>query len=351
MPETRVRRGLLAAALLLFAALIYLLALTGPRRADAGVGRAAGAEEGNARNAARVPEPAARASRAVTRRAPRSAGPELRVGLAELVATLAEELRGTLPAHPSFTTYRECALATGAVSSRCQSLTADVINYALFLTKARQRIGGDEIGLRALVGEQARAAVALLTQTVTSASDPLERVAALLMMHYDAALSEQARDPLPETAYRDLPQRPLPEVALIAERHRMNALTGTRIEEFVRLADSSDTRAMGASVMALGHPQTAAQLHEVVLGLPLDSETWTDMATALSRCGMACWPSLQYLIASSPQARIAVYEALGIAPEAERRQLVELAIAHAPVDVDERERALRDGLLRDALAN
>jgi hypothetical protein len=103
--------------------------------------------------------------------------------------------------------------------------------------------------------------------------------------------------------------------------------------------------------MALGHPQTASELHEVVLGLPLDSETWTDLATALGRCGLPCAESLKYVVGTSSQARIAVYEALGIAPRAEREELIDLALAFGPREIDARERALRDELLRDALAD
>jgi hypothetical protein len=339
--------------------LLYLLALVGPRDAPA---TAAGERVATPEPLAAKPQDRKRSEpreleRGALVQPARARDAGLQRQLYVIVDSLASELRAALPAHPGFPDLSACMAAAGRPTDRCQTLIADVINYALYTTNAKARAGADKLGLSAALLENgardsSKTAAAVLTDTVVTSRDPLERISALVLMRFDPALSEIATGELPEDAYRDLENRPLPEVQLVAERHGRQPVTGSRVDEFVRLATGADDRAQTAALLALGHAPTADRLHEVLIGLPRERALSIDMARAVGTCGLSCAQSVQYLMSSeSAEARIAVYEALGLAPDSERRELVELALASAPAVIDEAERTTRDSLLDDALAN
>ena len=278
--------------------------------------------------------------------------PELRRALHRKVAELALELQDRLSDHPEKARYDACLAAGTPDTDDCQRAIANVVNLAIFRTDAKRRIGAGELGLDALVGSSDwRKASEALADLVASSPDPLERITALMFMRYDVSLSEPEHAvALPEEAYRNLQDRPLTEAWLLAERHRAEPPPDDAIGEFAALAESSDTRAQSAALLALGHSATSQELHQVVLGLPLTSESWFEVAHAVSSCGMQCAETMRHVLASAPEeARIAIYEALGFAPPGDREQMAELAVAAAPSRLGERERKVRDELLADAL--
>jgi hypothetical protein len=261
---------------------------------------------------------------------------------------LATELDTALGMHPDKAAYDACL----AEKRECPALVADVIYLAMFNTDVVRRITQDEVGLGAVVAEHGiPTVVQALGLIVASSEDPLARISALMLMRYYPPISTQGEGmQLPDAAYKDLAQRPIPEARLLAERHRRTAVPATVASELARLAEVDDTRARRAAIIALGHAQTATELHDIVLGLQSGTPHWFDAATAASQCGLACAESLEQLASGPKPARLAAYEALAFAPDGEREQLTRLLVKHVPAQLDEDERAALAEFIPSVLA-
>jgi hypothetical protein len=264
------------------------------------------------------------------------------------VAALSAELLAEMSAHPSKAAYDACI----AARAECSSLEADVINYAIFRARAVDRIRAGEFGLHPAIDQHGAEDVRLaLAGIVADSKQPLERIAALMLEHYNGSLAGMGQyGRLADRAYEDLQLRPIPEAHLLSERHRSAPAALPAAEEFAALAYGGDPRARRAAFVALGHADTARQLHAAVVGLGPDSEHWFDAAMSVCICGIACADSLLHLTAASAQARAALYEAVGFAPERDRPAMVELLLQHTPSTAEGTEQALRNQFLRDALS-
>jgi hypothetical protein len=269
--------------------------------------------------------------------------------LRRVIDELVEGIVDALPLHPAKAAYDAC-MKSGE-GERCATIIADVIDYALFQSHTLERVMRDDFGVRGLVDEHGRDVVAAVLGNLVATSDStLERTTALILRSH--TLGDGPLPPLPDQAYRGLAARPIPEASLIAEEHRRTAVPSALADEFTRLAEVSDARAQRSAVVALGHGETAEQLHEAVLGLSRSDRLWNDVAMAVSFCGLPCSDTLQFMARTGPPAaRVALYEAVTFASDGERPQLVAMARQYAPETIDQSERELQDELLRTALSD
>ncbi len=104
----------------------------------------------------------------------------------------------------------------------------------------------------------------LLADIVATSSDPVVRSAALAVMEYADGLPLRE---LPPAAYDDLTQRPAAEVMLTLRRHEEIPVTreyvAAQLEHLVS-DDSLHEHYRYAAAEALGHPETAERLNQVV---------------------------------------------------------------------------------------
>jgi hypothetical protein len=271
---------------------------------------------------------------------------ERRVG--QVVHILSRSMVEALPLHPDAAKYEAC-LASGGDS--CATIVANVVDYALFESHARERIKRDEFDMRSLTDEHGVEAVAsALGELVALSRSTFERTAALMLRQQ--ALGDAPRPALPEAAYRDLAARPIPELGLFAEEHRRVAVPSALADEFTRMAEVNDARAQRMALVALGHPENAQQLHETVLGLSHADRLRHDVAMAVSTCGVACSNTLQFTFESgSESSRTAFDEALTFAPDSDRAQLLAVVQQYAPAQIGAEEKAAQELFLRTAMSD
>jgi hypothetical protein len=273
----------------------------------------------------------------------------LAAGVRDAVRSMDSELTTALAGSVVKRAYDECS----AGGRRCQAQLASALHYAIAATELVRAISENGYDLSHWVERGGSHAVAgILAEVVATSASPTERIAALLSLAHGPALAAQDRDaPLPEGAYRGLSDRPIPEAALIAAHHHDTPVPASAAHEFVQLARSDDVRARRAAFGALGHPGTAAELLEALMSAPLTKPHYHHAALAIAKCGLRCSDSLQYLMGSgASDARIAMYEAVAFASDAERRELVQIMRGYSEPATDAVERQLEESLLSDALA-
>jgi len=304
------------------------------------------------RSASSAPAHAAPAAGAhVARRQPASAqaadDSTIRAAVGRIVGALAAELTEGLALHPSKSAYDACVRAQGS----CESMFADMISLSIASSRAKVRARSDELDLAQWsAGDGGRVVHEAIAQIVSASADPIERIAALILLKYGVMPAEHRNRPLPDAAYSDLAGRPIPEARLLGDRHLAQAPSASAAAEFVRLVRSPDVRARRAGFDALGHPALAARLHEAVLAVGSKHTDWEHLAMAIGRCGLACAATAEHvLMLGRRDARIALYEAIGLAPNGEREQLVQVVLDRTPAELHEQERAQRTSMLDDAL--
>jgi hypothetical protein len=156
-------------------------------------------------------------------------------------------------------------------------------------------------------------ALDVLAPIVVSSTDPIERAAALLILNGSRAVID-AGD-LPVDAYRDLAIRPMGEVAVLAQRHKAIPVPPRAAPAFIALGRSSDKRAQRLALLALGHPETADALMELMRTLPPHPGVLGARAHALLKCCLACEAEFQRQLAEgTAEERAALYGVLEGAP-------------------------------------
>lgn len=279
------------------------------------------------------------------------------------VAALVSDVATRMTEHHSYSEYqRTCEgkrLDSEALAAQCRSMYSDIAGYGAFLAQLTRRISLGLPSVQALIARDGKDSVrAKFWRAAGESSDPLIRIVSLMVLTHDKDLRvEGAPPPVDGNPYKDLLNRPGLEAKLLAEFHRpWPVSTDKAASEFRTLATSpySDLRNRRAALVALGHPETAEELLDVVQSLDDLTNHWADVAQALALCGLDCISGFEEFVRTGGRpARMAAYEALQSAPDDDVAALREMILRYVPADIDaaeqeavDVERQIQAGLLK-----
>ena len=223
------------------------------------------------------------------------AGEQARALLDAIVARLRLELAALPGAEP----LRRCApFATPA----CSTLLTDVL-YELLDGRVVPAIEAREIDLGRLDRAQSAAALEPIMARLEQSEDPIERVAALVLLERASQLEAAA---LPSAAFSDLSGKPVIEAQLLLVYSQHEGLPDdTALREVAALAAARDldSRVQGAALNALARRHVPELIAAVRALQPVHAREWSGwsdvVAPALARCGAACAEQSVELVAAA----------------------------------------------------
>jgi hypothetical protein len=216
-----------------------------------------------------------------------------------LVDQIAARIRTELANAPGFAALQRCT----PIDSRACTDQLSAALYDVLGRDVEPAIDRGESDLLQRHRAQSAAIVASALQPLAQARDPIDRVAALVLL--ERASLEPAQ--LPLEAFAELDQKPVVEAQLLlAYSQHLGLPEGDALEQVAALAAGADVdaRVQGAALAALARGESADELNEAVRTLgeqhPASWSGWSDMvAPALARCGIACIERTAQIVAEA----------------------------------------------------
>jgi hypothetical protein len=179
----------------------------------------------------------------------------------------------------------------------------------------------------------------VLTARLDESSDPVERVAALVMLDRATQLGAGA---LPSGAFRGLADKTVVEAQLLlmhAEHSVPQDADAIREVASLAAAAVADSRVQGAALNALARrnaPELISAVDALAAAHPAEWDGWSDVVVpALSRCGMACADQTTQVVAAAADPAAIVAQILRRCSPLERDDLLARIATALPVSVVE----------------